>query len=152
MATIRVPEQAQSLLVYCRAYSSVKDNKTVFDTYAQFTTFAASMGYYYVEKYGRDLPQLPEFLKNPNPIELDIFINRGLFTPLTSIAIAHTGSTEILSDHDVFCRLIERYATVGFIAQEELLEESGSPNFATSLARLLQEAAEEELGAISDFI
>lgn len=152
MASIRVPQQAESLLCYCSANSSIKDKNIIFDTYAQLTAFAAAAGFYAVEKHGRELPKLVEFLEQPNPIELEIFINRELFTPLTSIAIAHTKSIEILSDQPAFCKLIERYATAGFILLKEMLHENGSPNFVTGLARLLEEAAEEDLVTTSEFI
>lgn len=113
MASIHIPESAKPHLRLCKGPNSWTSDY-VFSTYAEMVTFAASFGYYLSTVEGQKVPDKVRFLSSPNPIDLGVFRNTGLYSQLLIIALATSESMESISRQEAMAELIERYASLGF--------------------------------------
>lgn len=140
MARVRVPLSAEPLLTFM-----VKDLRpspeAFFPTYANMIVFAASVGFD-AKKFDR----APSFLKsNPEPIDVEVFRNRGLYSFLQMLTIAHEEGHEAASNDDRLATVLEGYASAGFGIMKHWYEETGGsdPVFVQKLAgEILQRSAE----------
>jgi hypothetical protein len=107
MANIRIPESATSLLAYCR--SSNSDGPHVWETFADMVAFLAAYGF----SKEVEPPETFRAAKSANPIELHIFRNRGLYSQLLMVAIAHTRNWMVARSPDEICTINERFAALG---------------------------------------
>jgi dnd system-associated protein 4 len=134
MATIQIPESAETFLNYCKPWASARDD-ACFSNYAEMVLFAASLGYK-ISNGQRRKPPI-NFLKQPNPIDLMVFKNQGLFPAMLLICLATTKSHAIARQEERIVELIESFADAGFKELSEILRESTPADFIFSLARLV---------------
>jgi hypothetical protein len=111
MPVIRFPAPAVPLLPLCKGHGE----GFVFRTYADLIGFLAAYGFTLSADEGEALPAKIEFTNNPNPIELDIFSNRGLYSNFLMIAMRYESWRGYSEDDDMLCKLIEKHVAVGAI-------------------------------------
>lgn len=109
MASIRFPSPATPLLSLCKGHGE----NYIFRTYADFINFTVAYGFYLHTEQGHNIPNKPSFTDSPNPINLDIFENRGLYGLFIMLALAYDSSRQIAEDEEQLTGLIERYAYLG---------------------------------------
>ena len=139
MARVRVPLNAESLLTFM-----IKDVRpspeALFPTYANLIVFAASVGFD-AKKFDR----APSFMKaNPEPIDVEVFRNRGLYSFLQMLTIAHEEGHDTTSNDDRMAEVIEGYASAGFGIMKKWYDETGGsdPVFVQKLAgEIIQRSA-----------
>jgi len=84
MPAIRFPDSAGLLLPLCKGHGQ----EFIFRTYADLLWFAASYGFHLVRIQGRQLPTKSTFVDTPNPINLEVFDNRGLYGNILMMALS----------------------------------------------------------------
>ena len=145
MATIRVPQEAQSLLSLCRKHTcgpTETPGPPCFETYADLLVFAAACGFHEIK--GKAPNRKSKFLDSPNPIDLQIFKNDRRFPQILLIALATSRDQNVVRDEETICRLIEDFAAVGcFHINRTLSAKPGSPPHLV-IANLLVGSSEKE--------
>jgi dnd system-associated protein 4 len=141
MARIRIPIEAQPLLRFCDRNEPHEDN-ACFSTNADMVIFAAGYGFH---RLGKQPPSgCSAFLSSPEPIDLDVFRNRQLFPLILLLGMTVAGNYEIARQEERLATLMENYAAAGFAALAKKLENSTPQEFHIDMARLLEEAAEDD--------
>ena len=136
MAFIRVPKEAESLLIYCRPSFNRLPN-ACFETYAEFMIFTACFGFY---KTGIDGNQpVSTFMEQPYPIDMAIFKNQHLFSQILLLGLASTNSHDITQQEEMLARRVENYAAKGCVELNKLLKKSIPESFHLELSTLIQE-------------
>lgn len=107
MATIRIPEAAESLLSFCR--TSASDGPHIWETYADMIAFLAAYAY----GHGEPTSPKPRFGRGGNPIDLGVFRSRGLYPLLLTLAIAEKRDWLVAKGSDEVAAITERYAEAG---------------------------------------
>lgn len=109
MARVRVPKNAESLLVFME--KDVRPSpEAFFPTYAHMIVFAATVGF-----EAKTFDKNPSFIKSsPEPIDIEVFRNRGLFRFLQLLAISRAESHEVANNEDRMAETLEGYASAGF--------------------------------------
>lgn len=107
MASIRIPESAESLLPFCRTSGTTGPH--VWETYADMISFLAPYA------YGKgEVPATnPRFMKAGNPIDLGVFRSRGLYPVLLTLAIVERRDWLVAKAPDEIAAVAERYADAG---------------------------------------
>jgi dnd system-associated protein 4 len=120
MARVRVPKTAEPLLTFMEK-DLRPSPQACFPTYANMIVFAASVGFD-ANKFDR----APAFIKaNPDPIDVEVFRNRGLFRFLQLLAIARDKDHEHASDEEHLAMVLEGYASAGFGIMKQWYDETG---------------------------
>lgn len=70
-------------------------------------------GFHLHSEQGQKIPNKPTFVDNPNPINLEVFENRGLYSTFVMLALAYDDSRQVAEDEEQLTSLIERYAYLG---------------------------------------
>jgi len=124
-------------------------NTGPFQTYADVLVFAAALGV----RYGWRTP-IETPAKEPSPISLEIFVSRGYDWLLKLLAIAETGTTEVLSIYDEEkeaerVNIFEEYANGGLVKLQEELK--GCVDYAERIALILGQERFKEDSTTGDF-
>lgn len=109
MPAIRFPAPAVPLLPLCKGHGE----HYIFRTYADFINLLVAYGFHLHAEFGHKIPNKPTFEDSPNPVNLDVFENRGLYALFIMLALAYDNSRQIAEDEDQLTGLIERYAYLG---------------------------------------
>lgn len=109
MPAIRFPASAVPLLPLCKGHG----DSCVFRTYADLIAFLSAYGFQLVVHEGQKLITKPDFVTAPNPIDLDVFENRNLYSNLLIIALAQPEGLALAEDDLRISNMIEAYAATG---------------------------------------
>jgi hypothetical protein len=109
MATIRFPASAVPLLPLCKGHGG----NYIFRTYADFVGFVAAYGFHLSTDEGFRAKHKPRFVDTPNPIDLEVFENRNLYSNLLIMALAHPEGLKRAEDESAIAEAIENYAAIG---------------------------------------
>jgi hypothetical protein len=109
MPAIRFPSSAVPLLPLCKGHGE----NYIFRTYADFINLMVAYGFHLHSEQGQKIPNKPTFVDNPNPINLEVFENRGLYSTFVMLALAYDDSRQVAEDEEQLTSLIERYAYLG---------------------------------------
>jgi len=109
MPAIRFPSSALPLLALCKGHGE----NYIFRTYADFINLMVAYGFHLHDKQGQKIPNKPTFVDSPNPINLEVFENRGLYSLFIMLALAYDDSRQVAEDEEQLTSLIERYAYLG---------------------------------------
>jgi hypothetical protein len=142
MSQVRISAYAAEVLRFARPHKE-SVSYPIFDSYAEATTFAASLGYS-ICGTARPSPVL-ETLMTPNPIDLQIFKNGNLYPQLLHLCLVVTKDTSIVRDENKICGIIEDYADIGFQKMLKILEEYKEEGFTVELSNELLNAQEYQI-------
>jgi hypothetical protein len=109
MPAIRFPASAVPLLHLCKGHGE----SCVFRTYADLIAFLSAYGFHLVVHEGQKLITKPAFVTVPNPIDLDVFENRNLYSNLLIIALAQPDGLALAENDIMIVNMTELYAATG---------------------------------------
>jgi hypothetical protein len=109
MPAIRFPASAIPLLHLCKGHGE----NYIFRTYADFINLTVAYGFHIHTEQGQKIPNKPTFVDSPNPVNLEVFENRGLYSLFIMLALAYDDSRQVAEDEEQLTNLIERYAYLG---------------------------------------
>jgi len=109
MPAIRFPASAIPLLPLCKGHGETY----IFRTYADFINLMVAYGFHLHTEKGQKIPNKPTFVDSPNPINLEVFENRGLYSLFIMVSLAYDDSRQVAEDEEQLTSLIERYAYLG---------------------------------------
>lgn len=109
MPAIRFPASAVPLLPLCKGHGE----HYIFRTYADFINLMVAYGFHLHSDQGQKIPSKPTFVDSPNPISLEVFENRGLYSLFIMVALTYDDSRQVAEDEEQLTNLIERYAYLG---------------------------------------
>lgn len=141
MPHIRFPKTGEKLVSYLAAPNMPPEN-AIFETGAHLVAFAAGVGFMHKER-DKDFVAIED---RPQPIDLNTFKSQGLYETLQILAIAGTGSHQIVHDdkEKEFCELVEQYASAGFKHLKALHNECDGAFFYRQLIQQLEIALPEK--------
>jgi hypothetical protein len=137
MALIRIPKEAEPLLIYCRPNANRLSN-TCFETYAEFMIFAACFGFYKTGVDGNE--PVSQFIDQPYPIDMTIFKNQNLYPQILLLGLVLTHSHDITKQEEMLARVIENFAAKGCHELTKLLKKTIPESFHLELSELIREA------------
>lgn len=142
MSQVRISIFAEDVLRFARNHrESVQ--YPIFDSFADATTFAASLGY---SLCGSSRPDpVLDTLKTPNPIDLQVFKNGNLYPQLLHLCLVVTKDTNIVRDETKICGIIEDFANVGFKQMAQILADYGEELFSRELSKALLDSQETKI-------
>jgi dnd system-associated protein 4 len=133
MPHIRFPKTGEGLVRYLFTANMPPQN-AIFETGAHLVAFAAGLGFLRKDKDNEFTP----VLDRPQPIDLNIFKSQGLYEALEIMAIADTGSHEIVDREKELCELVEKYASAGFKHLQAMHNECDGAFFYRQLVQQLE--------------
>ena len=139
MPHIRFPKTGEGLLRYLFTANMPPQN-AIFETGAHLVAFAAGLGFLRKDKDNEFTP----VLDRPQPIDLNIFKSQGLYEALEIMAIAATGSHEIVDREKELCELVEKFASAGFKHLQAMHNECDGAFFYRQLVQQLEIALPEK--------
>jgi hypothetical protein len=149
MPNFRYPVAIEPLLKIVRSdeYRS-REEAPKFPTNAHVLTLAACYGFYLCRK------KLAQFVEDPplnkqEAMKESVFRNNDLMSKLLTVAIAHTGSSDIVRDEARFAGVIQSYAHIGGEALSSILI-SNEENFLMELVDLSILAVNEHLSVSNE--
>ena len=129
MIRIRVPKGALPLLVYCKTNSAKRDD-ACFSSYAELTVFLASYGYKTTQGRIANLSITGAMLESgPEPIEINVFKNQGLFSQLLLLGLAVSKGHSIAKNEQALVTVIETLASAGAGALAQIWDKSTPESF-----------------------
>lgn len=135
MPTIRFPKTGEGLVRYLFAANMPPQN-AIFETGAHLIAFAAGIGFLKKDK-DRHFTPVDD---RPQPIDLHVFKSQGLYEALQILAIADSGSHEIVDKEKEICELVEQYASAGFRHLQAMHNECDGAFFYRQLLQQLEVA------------
>jgi hypothetical protein len=149
MAQIRIPEAASAMLVFCEPWLDRPENSFLskenvcFKTYADLVVFATGYGFHL---HGKTQPgRCSGFLSAPTPIDISVFKSQQLLPLILLLGMTVKNSYQVAREEDQLAKLVEDYAALGFTHLAKKLAASTAPSFYLDLARLLSDAAKDDL-------
>lgn len=146
MASIRLPENAEPILRFCRssksqrAFNDDESENYLFATYAELITFAASLGFH--RRNGVAPDKVTRFCSKVDAVSLDVFRNNDMLTVLLVIGLAVDKGHSIAKDEGRLCSIIEGFAHEGLLHLCSLLERSTPSVFHRELIQEMRDVRE----------
>lgn len=136
MPAIRFPKTGENIARCYLATPSTPSHNAIFETGAHLIAFAAGVGYVKREKDKHFTP----VEDRPQPVDLNIFKSQGLYEILQIIAVADSGSHEVVDREDEIRDIVEQYASAGFRHMQAMHDECDGAFFHRQLLHQLEAA------------